>query len=84
MSVFLQDLIVSGVALGAVTTIGWRMRTMFASKPSGAPCGGCTKCPATSAAIPATSLNTASGEQGRMIRLTVIPASPPPGLRLKS
>ena len=74
MSVFMQDLIVSMVALGAVTAIGWRMRSMFASKPSGAPCGGCTKCPATNVTVPTSSLSTS--EQGRTIRLTVIPASP--------
>ena len=76
MSLFVQDVIVSAVALGAVTAVGWRMRAMFAPKPSGAPCGGCTKCPATNAAIPASSLSPASGER-RTIRLTVIPAAPP-------
>ena len=36
MSTLVQDLIVSLVALGAVTTIGLRARSMFASKRTGA------------------------------------------------
>jgi len=73
MSVLLQDLIVSGVALGAVTAIGFRARAMFASKPSGTPCGSCTKCPATTTAFPQATLNASPNPQSGIIRLTVIP-----------
>jgi hypothetical protein len=72
VSTLVQDLIVSIVALGAVTTIGLRARAMFASKRSGGGCGSCTKCPATQSTIPAAGLTTAPGEQGRVIRLTVV------------
>ena len=83
MSTLVQDLIVSLVALGAVTTIGLRARSMFASKHTGAACGSCTKCPATNSALPAaiggrTFRSVELHEQeSRMIRLTVIPASSP-------
>jgi hypothetical protein len=73
MSMLVQDLIVSVVAFGAVTMIGWRARAMFVSKRSGAPCGSCTKCPTTATTIPSAGLTTAPGDQARIIRLTVIP-----------
>jgi len=81
MSTLVQDLIVSLVALGAVTTIGLRARAMFASQQSGAACGSCTKCPATNSAIPTVNMTTvgqafrpaeAQESQPRVIRLTVI------------
>lgn len=81
MSTLVQDVIVSLVALGAVSTIGLRARAMFASKRSGAACGSCTKCPATNSALPAASLTTvgrafrpaeAKEPERRVIRLTVI------------
>lgn len=75
MSTLLQDLIVSAVALGAVTMIGLRARAMFAAKPSGTPCGSCTKCPTTSSTLPVASLTNAQGDHARVIRLTVIPGS---------
>ena len=73
MSTLVQDLIVSVVALGAVTAIGLRARAMFASKRSGA-CPSCTKCPATNSTLPTVNLTTPQGPQSRVIRLTVIPA----------
>ena len=78
MSTLIQDMIVSLVALGAVTTIGLRARAMFASKRSGAACGGCTKCPATTSTVPAAIGGLAfrpaepQDQQPRVIRLTVI------------
>jgi len=78
MSMLVQDLIVSLVALGAVTTIGIRARAMFASKRSGAGCPSCTKCPATTSALPANLTaglalgSTESPDQQRVIRLTVV------------
>ena len=82
MSTLLQDVIVSLVAMGAVTAIGVRARAMFGSKPSGAACGSCTKCPATHSTLPAAvgrafSPADAQEPQPRVIRLTVIPASSP-------
>lgn len=76
MSTLVQDLIVSVIALGAVTTIGLRARAMFASKNSGAACGSCTKCPATNSTLP-TSVAAftpveAADQQQRVIRLTVV------------
>lgn len=73
MSMLVQDVIVSAVALGAMTMIGVRARAMFATKRSGQPCGSCTKCPATHPTLPAASLINAQGDQARVIRLTVIP-----------
>ena len=73
MSMLVQDVIVSAVALGAVTMIGRRARAMFASKRSGQACGSCTKCPATNSAIPSAGLTSAHGDEARIIRLTVIP-----------
>lgn len=81
MSTLVQDVIVSLVALGAVTTIGARTRAMFTSKRSGAACGSCTKCPATNSALPAVTMTTvgrafnaveAQEPEPRIIRLTVI------------
>ena len=80
MSMLVQDLIVSFVALGAVTTIGIRARAMFATKRSGAGCPSCTKCPATNSVLPAN-LTAAAGltlgstepaDTQRVIRLTVV------------
>ena len=72
MSTLVQDLIVSLVALGAVTAVGLRARAMFASKRSGAACGSCTKCPTTTSTIPAARLTLRQDQQSRVIRLTVI------------
>jgi hypothetical protein len=72
MSTLVQDLIVSLVALGAVSTIAVRARAMFASKRSGAPCPSCTRCPATNSTLPAANLTTTQGEQRQVIRLTVV------------
>jgi hypothetical protein len=78
MSTLVQDLIVSLVALGAVTTIGLRARSMFASKRTGAACGSCTKCPATNSALPAAIAGRGfrpsdlQEKEPRVIRLTVI------------
>ena len=81
MSTLVQDVIVSLVALGAVTTIGARTRAMFTSKRSGAACGSCTKCPATISTTPTLNVTTvgqafrpaeAQESQPRVIRLTVI------------
>jgi hypothetical protein len=73
MSMLVQDVIVSLVALGAVSAIGLRARAMFASKRTGAACGSCTKCPTTNSTIPAGTLSAT--EQSGTVRLTVIPAS---------
>ena len=48
MTLMLQDGIVSMVALGAVAAIVIRARGLFAEKPSGSPCGSCSRCPSAS------------------------------------
>jgi len=72
MSSLAQDLIVSLVALGAMSAIAVRVRTMFAKKPSGSPCGGCAKCPTTYTSLQAIAAGTNADQHPRIIKLTPV------------
>ena len=72
MTPLVQDLIVSAVALGAVTAIAVRVRTMFAKKPSGSPCGGCAKCPTTYTSLQTIAAGTSADQHPRIIKLTPV------------
>jgi hypothetical protein len=72
MSPLVQDLIVSLVALGAVSTIAVRVRGMFAKKPAGTACGGCAKCPTTYTSLQAIAADTSAEQHPRIIRLTPV------------